>query len=113
MSIDVEAVRKAAGSTPDPEVRTSIADLGLLDEIEIDGPHVTVHYHLTSPLCPLQFATKIGREIRRRVSKVPGVESCRVKIQDHFMWEEIQQKVNCTTCGSTHRAPTSVLEARL
>lgn len=113
MSVDLEAVRRAAGSTPDPEVRTSIADLGLLDEIEIDEGHVTVHYHLTSPLCPLQFATKIGREIRRRVSRVPGVVSCRVRIQDHFMWEEIQAKVNCGSCGTSHAAPAHPLEARL
>ena len=37
MSIDIEAVRVAAGSTPDPEVRCSIAELGLLDEITVEG----------------------------------------------------------------------------
>ncbi|MGH8940029.1 MAG: iron-sulfur cluster assembly protein, partial [Actinomycetes bacterium] len=50
MTVDVEAVRKAAGSVPDPEVRRSIADLGLLDEVEVDGGRVTVRFHLTSPL---------------------------------------------------------------
>ena len=85
MSIDTEAVRVAAGSTPDPEVRCSIAELGLLDEIKVEGGRVTVHYHLTSPLCPAQFATKIGKEIRRRVMAVPGVEACEVVIQDHFL----------------------------
>jgi metal-sulfur cluster biosynthetic enzyme len=94
MSIDIEAVRVAAGSTPDPEVRCSIAELGLLDEITVEGSGVTVHYHLTSPLCPAQFATKIGKEIRRRVMAVPGVEACEVVIQDHFLRDEIQQQIN-------------------
>jgi hypothetical protein len=25
-----------------------------------------------------------------------------VVIQDHFLWEEIQQKVNCGSCASSH-----------
>ena len=108
MSIDIEAVRAAAGSTPDPEVRCSIADLRLLDEITVDGGHVTVHYHLTSPLCPSQFATKIGNEIRRRVLAVPGVEACEVIIQDHFLREEIQALINPSTGkrGATRRIIT-------
>ena len=109
---DIDAVRRAAGSTPDPEVRTSIAELGLLDEIEVHGGNVVVHYHLTSPLCPLQFAIKIGKEIRRRVKALPGVESCRVVIQDHFLWEEIQQKVNCGSCATTHHGPLLAAEGR-
>ena len=94
MNIDIEAVRAAAGSTPDPEVRCAIAELGLLDEITVAGSNVTVHYHLTSPLCPAQFATKIGTEIRRRVMAVPGVEACQVVIQDHFLRDAIQQQIN-------------------
>ena len=94
MSVDLERVRKAAGSTPDPEVRRTIAELGLLDEVEVDGGNVTVHYHLTSPLCPSKFATKIGQDIRKRVEKVAGVESCQVVLDDHFLRDEIFDLVN-------------------
>jgi len=105
MNIDIEAVRAAAGSTPDPEVRCSIAELGLLDAITIEGSGVTVHYHLTSPLCPAQFATKIGMEIRRRVMAVPGVEACEVVIQDHFLRDEIQQQINRSPGGRGEGQP--------
>ena len=71
MSIDVEAVRKAAGSTRDPEIRRSLTELGLLDEVQIEEGQVTVQFHLTSPLCPTKFATSIGQEIRRRVEAIP------------------------------------------
>ncbi|GAC1442414.1 MAG: hypothetical protein NVS3B17_06110 [Vulcanimicrobiaceae bacterium] len=94
MSVDLALVRAAAGSTPDPEVRKTIADLDLLDEIEIEGGHVRVNYHLTSPLCPSVFAAKIGREIRRRVEAVPGVESCDVNLTDHFVRDEILDLIN-------------------
>ena len=94
MSVDLERVRLAAGSTPDPEVRKTIADLELLDEITAEGGHVQVNFHLTSPLCPSKFAAKIGREIRRRVEAVEGVESCEVNLTDHFVRDEILDLIN-------------------
>lgn len=96
MSVDIELVRKAAGAVPDPEVRRSIADLGLLDEVEVDGGRVTVHFHLTSPLCPANFAARIGKEIRRRVAAVPGVQSVEVVLQDHFVQDELHRLINPT-----------------
>jgi len=94
MSIDLDAVRKAAGATRDPEIRRSLAEMDLLDNVEITGTQVTVHFHLTSPLCPSRFATMIGQEIRRRVEAVPGVTACEVVLQDHFLREKIQAMIN-------------------
>lgn len=94
MTVDVDAVRRAAASVPDPEVRRSIADLGLLDEVEVHGGCVTVHFHLTSPLCPANFAARIGKEIRRRVAAVPGVLSVEVVLQDHFAEDELHRLIN-------------------
>ena len=94
MAIDCAAVRAAAGSVPDPEIRRSLADMGLLDDVAVEGDRVTVYFHLTSPLCPSKFATRIGQEIRRRVEAVPGVGSCEVVLRDHFLRERIQQLIN-------------------
>ncbi len=92
--VDPERVRCVAGAVKDPEVRTSIADLGLLDEVAVDGGRVTVRFHRTSPLCPAKFAGGIGREIRRRVARLPGVESVEVILGDHFMAEALHQLIN-------------------
>ena len=94
MTIDAEAVRAAAGSTRDPEIRRSLGELGLLDEVEVVAGQVTVHFHLTSPLCPTKFATSIGQEIRRRVEAVPGVTACEVVLRDHFLRAKIQEQIN-------------------
>jgi metal-sulfur cluster biosynthetic enzyme len=92
--IDIDAVRAAAGSTRDPEIRRSLGELGLLDEVQVVDGQVTVHFHLTSPLCPTKFATSIGQEIRRRVEAIPGVTSCEVVLRDHFLREKIQERIN-------------------
>ncbi len=94
MTIDVQAVRAAAGSVRDPEIRRSLSDMGLLDEVQVEGSQVRVHFHLTSPLCPFKFATSIGQEIRKRVEAIPGVTSCEVVLRDHFLQEKIQERIN-------------------
>jgi metal-sulfur cluster biosynthetic enzyme len=68
--------------------------MGLLDEVEIEGSQVRVHFHLTSPLCPSKFATSIGQEIRKRVEGIPGVSSCEVVLRDHFLREKLQERIN-------------------
>ncbi len=92
--IDSDAVHTAAGSTRDPEIRRSLGELGLLDEVQIEGSRVIVHFHLTSPLCPTKFATSIGQEIRKRVEAIAGVTSCEVVLRDHFLREKIQTSIN-------------------
>ena len=94
MTIDVQAVRAAAGSVRDPEIRRSLSDMGLLDDVQIEGSQVRVHFHLTSPLCPSKFAASIGQEIRKRVEVIPGVTSCEVVLRDHFLREKIQELIN-------------------
>jgi len=94
VTVDVEEVRKAAGSVPDPEVRRSIAELGLLDIVEVEGGRVTVRFHLTSPLCPATFAARIGKEIRRRVAALPGVDSGEVVLEDHFIHDDVNRLIN-------------------
>jgi metal-sulfur cluster biosynthetic enzyme len=99
--IDLAAVRAAAGSVADPEIRRSLADMELLDAVEhVGGGEVVVRYHLTSPLCPSPFAVQIGREVRRRVEAVRGVKRCRVDIQDHFIAAEIADAVNEDSSGA-------------
>jgi metal-sulfur cluster biosynthetic enzyme len=103
MAIDLEAVRKAAGSARDPELRRPIAKMQLLDNVEVvDGDRVIVHYHLTSPLCPTKFATQIGQEIRRRVEAVPGVRGCEVVLQDHYQRQRIYDLVNIQSRPLAH-----------
>lgn len=100
LPVDVAAVRTAAGSVPDPEIRRTLDELDLIDEVEVDADgDVVVRYHLTSPLCPSPFAIDIGKEVRRRVEDVAGVRRCRVDIRDHFIAVDISQQVNDSPIG--------------
>jgi metal-sulfur cluster biosynthetic enzyme len=100
VAVDLLLVRAAAGSVPDPEIRKTLDELDLVDEVEVDADgDVVVRYHLTSPLCPSPFAIDIGKEVRRRVEEVAGVRRCRVDIRDHFIARDISAEVNDAPVG--------------
>jgi metal-sulfur cluster biosynthetic enzyme len=95
LPVDIEAVRVAAGSVPDPEIRKTMGELDLIDEVLVEeGGRAIIRYHLTSPLCPSPFAISIGKEMRRRVEQIPGVTRCQVDLRDHFISVDIAAKVN-------------------
>src|SRR5260370_37433804 len=102
--IDIDAVRAAAGSTRDPEIRRSLGELGLLDEVQVVAGQVTVQFHLTGPLCPAKFATSRGQEVRRREEAIPGVPYCDVVLLGQFLLVHIPQGITTSTAHCMHDA---------
>lgn len=84
-------IREKLWEVRDPEFGKSIMERDLVDAVEIEGGTVRVRYHLTVPFCPMPFALHIGREIREKVSQVPGVERVEVIVQEHLQTEAINK----------------------
>ena len=62
-----DEVRRMLAGVIDPELRTSIVDLGMVGPVEVDAAgHVTVHVALTTAGCPLrhQIATDVESKVR-------------------------------------------------
>src|SRR5262245_16493307 len=81
----VDAVRGMLGGVLDPELKASIVDLGMVDDLTVapDGT-VTVHIALTTLGCPLQ--AEIRREIQSKLDGLPGVTDVKVR------WVEMTQE---------------------
>jgi metal-sulfur cluster biosynthetic enzyme len=67
-----EAVIEALHQVEDPELGMDIVDLGLLYDVEVEGPTVKVSYTLTSMGCPA--GAMIQEDIDRVVGELDGVE---------------------------------------
>ena len=78
----------------DPEINTSIVELELIDEVDINDSNVKVDLHLTSPFCPAVFGFKICQDIHDNLLKVDGVNDVKVNVSNHFMAEQINNQVN-------------------
>jgi metal-sulfur cluster biosynthetic enzyme len=69
----VEDVQDALTNVIDPELGLDFVELGLIYEIEVDGPSVHVTFTLTSPGCPI--GPQVSEQIDEFVSELEGVES--------------------------------------
>ena len=71
-------VLEALRQVEDPELGMDIVDLGLLYDVEVEGPKVKVIHSLTSMGCPV--GPMIQEDIHRVTSEVPGVEQVEVDL---------------------------------
>lgn len=98
MSQDIKKMRvlifDELSKIKDPEIDTSITDLELIDEVDIQESGVKVDLHLTSPFCPAVFGFKICQDIHDNLLMIDGVEDVTVNVSNHFMAEQINNQVN-------------------
>jgi metal-sulfur cluster biosynthetic enzyme len=73
----VEALRQVE----DPELGMDIVDLGLMYDVEVEGPKVKVIYTLTSMGCPV--GPMIAEQIDQVTRQVPGVE----EVEAELTWD--------------------------
>ena len=78
----------------DPEINTSITELELIDEVDIQGDKVKGDLHLTSPFCPAVFGFKICQDVHDNLLKIDGINDVKVNVSNHFMAEQINNQVN-------------------
>ena len=78
----------------DPEINTSITELELIDEVDIQGDKVKVDLHLTSPFCPAVFGFKICQDVHDNLLKIDGIDDVEVNVSNHIMAEQINNQVN-------------------
>lgn len=62
----------------DPEIPLNVVDLGLIYGVEVEDGDVSVEMTLTAQGCPSHV--EIGRDIKRTVESMPGVNTCKVNV---------------------------------
>jgi metal-sulfur cluster biosynthetic enzyme len=85
----VETVTKndvlaALHQVEDPELGMDVVDLGLVYEVEVEGPKVKVLHTLTSMGCPV--GPMIQEDIQRVAAELPGVEDVEVELTFDPPW---------------------------
>ena len=79
-----DEVTEALRAVEDPELGMDIVDLGLLYDVEIDGPKVKVIHSLTSMGCPA--GPMIQEDIVNVASAVEGVEEVEIELTWEPAW---------------------------
>jgi metal-sulfur cluster biosynthetic enzyme len=79
-----DEVIEALRTVEDPELGMDIVDLGLLYDVEVEGPKVKVLYSLTSMGCPA--GPLIAEDMSRVSREVPGVEEVELELTFDPPW---------------------------
>ena len=79
-----EEVVDALRQVEDPELGMDIVELGLMYEVEVDGPSVKVLYSLTSMGCPA--GAMIAEGIVDAARSVPGVSEVEAELTFDPPW---------------------------
>jgi metal-sulfur cluster biosynthetic enzyme len=76
-----DEVIDALRTVEDPELGMDIVELGLLYDVEVEGPKVHVTFSLTSMGCPV--GPMIEQQIHDSVAALPGVEN----VEPELTWD--------------------------
>lgn len=76
--VNREAVLAALSKVQEPELHKDLVTLNMIQDLVIDEDKVSFTIVLTTPACPLR--TRIEREARQAVEKLPGVSAVQVKM---------------------------------
>ena len=79
-----EEVVEALRQVEDPELGMDVVDLGLVYEVEVEGPKAKVLYSLTSMGCPA--GPMIEQDIRAVAESVDGVEAVETELTFDPPW---------------------------
>jgi Mrp family chromosome partitioning ATPase len=87
-----QMITEALRSVKDPELGRDLVDLGMVRDIQITVPKVTVTIALTTPSCPLKG--RISEDVQRELLKLDGVTE--VVVETTTMTEAERTKVLST-----------------
>ncbi|MDP7976558.1 MAG: metal-sulfur cluster assembly factor [Thermoprotei archaeon] len=90
-----DEILKSIEDVVDPETQITISEMQLVDEVKLsDDGAVKIKMHMTTPLCPAQYAYSIALDVKDRVSALKDVKKVTVVITNHYLSPEINQAVN-------------------
>jgi ATP-binding protein involved in chromosome partitioning len=81
---------EALGTVEDPEINKPITELGMVEDIAIEGSRVGVKVKLTIPGCPLK--DRITKDVTDAVIQLPGVDD--VQVAFGSMTDEERQQLS-------------------
>ena len=99
-------VRRALQGVIDPELNVSIVELGMLRDVKVEGPDVTVWVALTIAGCPLR--TQIRDDIQSKLRGLPGVGKIAVEMGSMDQEERSELMQRARWRARENAAPTEV-----
>ena len=86
------AVKDAVSVVNDPHMGVSIVEMGIVQNITVDGDQAEIILKPTNPGC--MSITRIAADAKIRAENVEGVEKAIIIVEGHAMAESINEMIN-------------------
>ncbi|ANM14433.1 MULTISPECIES: metal-sulfur cluster assembly factor [unclassified Rhizobium] len=90
---ELDAVAAALDTVMDPELDESVAAMGFIESVRVEAGRADIVFRLPTFWCSANFAFLMAADMRLAVEQVPGIETARVRLVDHFAAGKINRGV--------------------
>jgi len=85
-------VRAAVSKVMDPHMGVSIVEMGIVQDIEVDGTTAKIVIKPTNPGC--MSIARMAAEAKAQALSVDGIENTKIVVEGHAMADSINDMIN-------------------
>ena len=86
-------VMAALDTVMDPELDESVAAMGFIERVAIEGRRADVTFRLPTFWCSANFAFLMATDMRLALEHLPAIDTARIRLVDHFASGKINRGV--------------------
>jgi len=87
-----DSVKAAVSKVNDPHMGVSIVEMGIVQNIDINGTTAKIVIKPTNPGC--MSVARMAAEAKAQALSVPGIENAEIVVEGHAMAESINEMIN-------------------
>ena len=88
----VDSIRDSVAVINDPHMGISIVEMGIVQDISVDGDEAKIVIKPTNPGC--MSVTRIAADAKTQAEKVEGVSKVVIVVEGHVMADSINEMIN-------------------
>lgn len=88
----INDIRNAVSVINDPHMGVSIVEMGIVQDIDVNGDKAKIVLKPTNPGC--MSIARVAADAKTEAEKVDGVSSAEVVVEGHVMADSINEMVN-------------------
>lgn len=73
-----DKILKALESVIDPHIGINVVEMGMIEDIKVNGKNATISFKPTTPMCPM--ISHLTNRIKQAAESVKGIEKAEVKV---------------------------------
>ncbi len=87
--VDKDQVIEELKKVMDPHTNQDVYEMGLIENLKVDGAEVSLTFVPSSPYCPL--GVQLATSIRDQVKKMEGVEKVNVTVEGYIQKDQLNK----------------------